>query len=217
MGNAGSVKAWEMTPGLLASRPLVSLAPRRLHQTVTQLRDESRRGSLANPPRRQRRVVLLPCADPTFLGQRSRYRLVATFSPSSRPGAAMSIAILLPRSSACSPPSSISAASRWSPCAAVPVVSTRQIPTGNRRSASCDPSAASSTPSTDPAPGFALDYPDYELIFCVASDGDPAIPGIRRLMAANPAVPARLLIGDDRISINPKLNNLGEGLGRGEA
>ncbi|MCX5519926.1 ceramide glucosyltransferase [Kaistia defluvii] len=59
--------------------------------------------------------------------------------------------------------------------------------------------------------GFALDYPDYELIFCVASDGDPAIPGIRRLMAANPAVPARLLIGDDRISINPKLNNLVKG------
>ena len=59
--------------------------------------------------------------------------------------------------------------------------------------------------------GFALDYPSYEQIFCVASASDPVIPLIRRLIAANPGVPARLLIGDDRISINPKLNNLVKG------
>ncbi|WEK49554.1 MAG: ceramide glucosyltransferase [Candidatus Kaistia colombiensis] len=59
--------------------------------------------------------------------------------------------------------------------------------------------------------GFALDYPDYELVFCVASPADPVIPRIQRLMAANPAVPARILVGDDRISINPKLNNLVKG------
>jgi ceramide glucosyltransferase len=59
--------------------------------------------------------------------------------------------------------------------------------------------------------GFTLDYPDYELIFCVASGADPVIPRIRRLMAANPTVPARILVGDDRISINPKLNNLVKG------
>ena len=40
---------------------------------------------------------------------------------------------------------------------------------------------------------------------------DPVIPLIRRLMAEHPKVPARLLVGDDRISINPKLNNLVKG------
>lgn len=59
--------------------------------------------------------------------------------------------------------------------------------------------------------GFALDYPDYELVFCVASASDPVVPLIRRLMAVHPHVQARLLVGDDRISINPKLNNLAKG------
>jgi ceramide glucosyltransferase len=57
------------------------------------------------------------------------------------------------------------------------------------------------------ASGFALNYPSYELIFCVAQANDPAVPLIGRLMRAHPAVPARLLIGDERISANPKLNN----------
>ncbi|MCX5515266.1 ceramide glucosyltransferase [Kaistia algarum] len=59
--------------------------------------------------------------------------------------------------------------------------------------------------------GFDLDYPEYELIFCVASDKDPIIPVVNKLIAERPDVPARLLIGDDRISINPKLNNLVKG------
>lgn len=58
---------------------------------------------------------------------------------------------------------------------------------------------------------FALDYPDYEVVFCVADERDPVIPLIRRLMAGHPDVPSRLLVGDDRISINPKLNNLVKG------
>ncbi|MCX5493458.1 ceramide glucosyltransferase [Kaistia dalseonensis] len=59
--------------------------------------------------------------------------------------------------------------------------------------------------------GFELDYPEYELVFCVASETDPVIPLVRRLMAEYSGVPARILIGDDRISINPKLNNLVKG------
>jgi len=59
---------------------------------------------------------------------------------------------------------------------------------------------------------FALDHPNFELIFCVADRDDPVVPLIERLMAAHPAVPACLLIGDDRISINPKLNNLAKGV-----
>jgi ceramide glucosyltransferase len=54
---------------------------------------------------------------------------------------------------------------------------------------------------------FELDYPKYELIFCVASTRDPAIAVVQRLIAAHPHSEARLLVGDDRVSQNPKLNN----------
>jgi ceramide glucosyltransferase len=58
---------------------------------------------------------------------------------------------------------------------------------------------------------FALDYPDYEVVFCVADAADPIAPFARRAMAAHPEVPSRLLIGDDRVSANPKLNNVVKG------
>jgi ceramide glucosyltransferase len=58
---------------------------------------------------------------------------------------------------------------------------------------------------------FALDYPRYEIVFCVANARDPVVPLVQRLIAAHPQVPARLLIGDDRISENPKLNNVYKG------
>jgi ceramide glucosyltransferase len=58
---------------------------------------------------------------------------------------------------------------------------------------------------------FALDYPRYEVILCVAQAGDPVVPLVRRLIAAHPQAPARLLIGDERICDNPKLNNLVKG------
>ena len=58
---------------------------------------------------------------------------------------------------------------------------------------------------------FELDYPRYELIFCVASTRDPAITVVQQLIAAHPQADARLLVGDDRISQNPKLNNCVKG------
>lgn len=58
---------------------------------------------------------------------------------------------------------------------------------------------------------FVLDYPDYEAIFCVASAGDPVIPIVDALIAEHPHRRARLLIGDERISNNPKLNNCVKG------
>lgn len=65
---------------------------------------------------------------------------------------------------------------------------------------------------------FTLDYPAYEVIFCAARDSDPAVGLVRRLIAAHPQVPAQLLIGEDMISTNPKLNNLAKGwaVARGE-
>jgi ceramide glucosyltransferase len=58
---------------------------------------------------------------------------------------------------------------------------------------------------------FALDYPNYEIIFCLADGDDPIAPLVRGEIAANPDRPARLLVGDDRISANPKLNNIVKG------
>jgi ceramide glucosyltransferase len=58
---------------------------------------------------------------------------------------------------------------------------------------------------------FGLDYPDYEILFCAARQDDPAVPIVRDLVKANPGVSARLLIGDDGISANPKLGNLVKG------
>jgi ceramide glucosyltransferase len=58
---------------------------------------------------------------------------------------------------------------------------------------------------------FRLDYPDHELIFCVANAGDPIIPLVERAMSENVHVPARLLIGEDQLSANPKLNNMAKG------
>lgn len=58
---------------------------------------------------------------------------------------------------------------------------------------------------------FHIDYPRYELLFCAASRNDKAVPIVKRLIAAFPSVNARLLVGNDRFSENPKLNNLMKG------
>ena len=59
--------------------------------------------------------------------------------------------------------------------------------------------------------GFRLDYPSYELILCCADADDPVVPVISRLMADHPTVDAKLLIGRDDLTLNPKLNNLIKG------
>lgn len=58
---------------------------------------------------------------------------------------------------------------------------------------------------------YRLAYPAYEIVFCVADPRDPVVPVIERLIGKHPGVPSRLLTGDDRISNNPKLNNLVKG------
>ena len=58
---------------------------------------------------------------------------------------------------------------------------------------------------------FRLDWPDYEILFCVADPSDPVIPQVKSNIALFPHIRARILIGDDRISANPKLNNCVKG------
>jgi ceramide glucosyltransferase len=58
---------------------------------------------------------------------------------------------------------------------------------------------------------FRLDYPTYEVIFCVARPNDPVVPLVQRLMAKYPGIPASLIVGDEKVSANPKLNNCVKG------
>jgi ceramide glucosyltransferase len=58
---------------------------------------------------------------------------------------------------------------------------------------------------------FDLDYPRCEILFCVASAKDPVVPVVEALMAEHPEAGAKLLIGDERVSSNPKLNNVLKG------
>lgn len=61
------------------------------------------------------------------------------------------------------------------------------------------------------ASSFTIDYPQYEILFCVADGADPVIPLVEQLMAQHPESGARLLIGNDAMSSNPKLNNMAKG------
>jgi ceramide glucosyltransferase len=58
---------------------------------------------------------------------------------------------------------------------------------------------------------FALDYPRCEILFCVASPKDPVVALIEAMMAEHVGAGAKLLIGDERVSPNPKLNNVLKG------
>lgn len=61
------------------------------------------------------------------------------------------------------------------------------------------------------ASSFDLNWPKTELLFCVANAADPALPFLRRLIAQHKGCNARILLGDNRETANPKLNNLMKG------
>ena len=58
---------------------------------------------------------------------------------------------------------------------------------------------------------FLIDYPHYEILFCVADEGDPIVKLARAVLAEYPGRPARVLIGRDMLGENPKLNNMAKG------
>ena len=53
-----------------------------------------------------------------------------------------------------------------------------------------------------------LDYPEYEILFCVNDLSDPAVPFIERLIAQFPHRKIRLLSGAQQSGSNRKVNNL---------
>ncbi len=58
---------------------------------------------------------------------------------------------------------------------------------------------------------FRLEYPNFELIFCVASEADPACSVVRDLVQKYPSVIAQVLVGEAKIGFNPKVDNLIKG------
>jgi len=55
---------------------------------------------------------------------------------------------------------------------------------------------------------FQLDYPVYQLLFCVADDDDPAIPVVEKLLREFPGQDAELIVGCPSFGLNPKVESL---------
>ncbi len=52
------------------------------------------------------------------------------------------------------------------------------------------------------------DYPEYEIIFGVQDDDDPALPILHRIKKEHPQRSMRIICSTERIGYNPKINNL---------
>jgi ceramide glucosyltransferase len=55
---------------------------------------------------------------------------------------------------------------------------------------------------------FQLDYPVFQMLFCVADPDDPAIDVVERLRAEFPDVDSQLVIGSPAFGLNPKVQSL---------
>ena len=55
---------------------------------------------------------------------------------------------------------------------------------------------------------FRLDYPEYEVLFGVDDEADPALAVARAVAARHPEVPFRLVVDRRAVGFNPKVNNL---------
>ncbi|KAG1757752.1 glycosyltransferase family 21 protein [Suillus lakei] len=55
---------------------------------------------------------------------------------------------------------------------------------------------------------FTQEYPNFELILSVADEHDQALPVARDLISKYPSINARIIIGEEVVGVNPKVNNL---------
>jgi ceramide glucosyltransferase len=55
---------------------------------------------------------------------------------------------------------------------------------------------------------FQLDYPTYQLVFCVAESDDPAIAVVQKILLDYPGHDAQLLVGCPAFGLNPKVESL---------
>lgn len=55
---------------------------------------------------------------------------------------------------------------------------------------------------------FLMDYPVYEILFCVEDKADPALALVHKLLDKYPKVDARVFVGGCAVGVNPKINNI---------
>ncbi|KAI9558459.1 hypothetical protein GHT06_015246 [Daphnia sinensis] len=55
---------------------------------------------------------------------------------------------------------------------------------------------------------FTMQYPVYELLFCIGDESDPSLMLVKKLMEKYPNIDARIFIGGEKVGINPKINNI---------
>lgn len=58
---------------------------------------------------------------------------------------------------------------------------------------------------------FTMNYPEYELLFCIEDPNDPAIEIVDNLLCKYPKVNAKRFIGGSTVGVNPKINNMHQG------
>ncbi|KAL7052001.1 hypothetical protein ACKWTF_004719 [Chironomus riparius] len=58
---------------------------------------------------------------------------------------------------------------------------------------------------------FTMQYPSYELLFCIEDKEDPAVAVVNNLIDKYPKVNAHLYLGGSKVGVNPKINNLNAG------
>ncbi|CAH0383655.1 unnamed protein product [Bemisia tabaci] len=55
---------------------------------------------------------------------------------------------------------------------------------------------------------FTMEYPTYELMFCIEEESDPAIMIVKKLIEKYPNVDSKIFIGGANVGVNPKINNI---------
>jgi len=55
---------------------------------------------------------------------------------------------------------------------------------------------------------FVQEYPNFEILLSVANEDDQALTVVRELMSQYPQVNARIIISEEIVGVNPKVNNL---------
>jgi ceramide glucosyltransferase len=58
---------------------------------------------------------------------------------------------------------------------------------------------------------FTMQYPSYEILFCIESKEDAAVAVVNNLIDKYPKVDATLFLGGSLVGVNPKINNMQAG------